>query len=230
EESSFDAWIKLYRADENTVNTTVSYYLKGGIVAWLLDLQLREATGGNKSLDDLMRLLYTEYSGAKGFTDAQVQEAAETVAGGSLDSFFAKAVRSREELEFDQALSYLGLRFRESNEQATPWLGIEAQSVDGRLVISSVRRDGPGYEAGLNVQDELLALGGYRVTNENHLERLSQYAPGERIELLISRFDAVRSVPIVLGSHPGNPWQLERDPNASATALANFQSWLYQGP
>ena len=81
EASSFDAWIKFYRRDENTPNTGISYYVKGAVVAFLLDAKIRRATGGKKSLDDVMRLAYSRYSGPNGFTAEQFRAVAQEVAG-----------------------------------------------------------------------------------------------------------------------------------------------------
>ena len=66
--ASFDAWIKYYRPDENSPNTSISYYTKGAVVAFLLDAKIRKATNGSQSLDDVMRAAYERYSGARGYT------------------------------------------------------------------------------------------------------------------------------------------------------------------
>ncbi|HEX9100555.1 MAG TPA: hypothetical protein VF997_00050, partial [Polyangia bacterium] len=99
EESSFDAWIKLYRPDENSANSTISYYLKGGVVALLLDLEIRARTGGKRSLDDVMRLLWTRFGKAgRGFADDRVQALAEEATGLELGAFFDRHVRGRDEV------------------------------------------------------------------------------------------------------------------------------------
>ncbi len=81
EEASFDAWIRYYRPDENTPNTTISYYTKGGVIGFLLDLEIRRASAGSRSLDDVMRLAYQRYSGASGFTSADFRAVVSEVAG-----------------------------------------------------------------------------------------------------------------------------------------------------
>lgn len=225
EDASFDAWIKLYRPDENTGNSTVSYYLKGGVVGWLLDAEIRRATGGARSLDDLMRLLFERYGGERGFSGEDVQRAAEELAGASLEEFFARAVRSTRELDYAPAVAWFGLRRRQLPADAVPWLGIAHQAVEGRLRVMSLRSDGPAAAAGLNAEDEILAVGGYRVTAETFADRLAQYAPGERIEFLISRNDVIRIVPVTLGAQPPK-WKLEADPEAPAEAAARREAWM----
>jgi predicted metalloprotease with PDZ domain len=231
EDSSFDAWIKFYRPDENTANTTVNYYIKGAVVAWLLDVEIRKRTDGKRSLDDLMRLLFARYSGERGFTGLDVQACAEETAGGSLESLFACAVRGREELDYAEALTYLGLRFRGKDEglgkdPPPVWLGIDTKNAEGRLVVTKVRRDGPAWEAGLNAEDEVLAVGGYRVTPESFKERLLQYRAGDRLEILLARREAVLTIPIVPAAAPGSPWRLIVDPDAPPAATAAREAWL----
>jgi predicted metalloprotease with PDZ domain len=234
EEASFDAWIKFYRPDENSVNTSVSYYMKGGVVAWLLDAEVRAATGDARSLDDLMRLLWARFSGDRGFTDADVQSAAEEIAGRALEPFFARAVRGRDELDYAPALRHFGLRFRPAREgigeQPPVWLGIETRATEGRLLVASVLEDGPARTGGLNAEDEILAVGGYRVTPSTFTERLHQFAPGERVEILVARREAIRMVPVALAEPPGQPWRLEPDPGAGEEAGRRRDRWLTGGP
>src|SRR5438552_2764634 len=75
-QASFDAWIKHYRPDESTANTTVSYYLKGSIVGFLLDLELRRRSGGAKSLDDLVRSLFEKHGRPPGLPEDGVEKVA----------------------------------------------------------------------------------------------------------------------------------------------------------
>jgi predicted metalloprotease with PDZ domain len=96
---------------------TVSYYVKGPVVGWLLDAQIRRATDGKKSLDDLMRLAYLRYSGERGFTADQFRATAEEVAGVDLKEWFRKALASTEELDYTEALDWFGLRFAPQDDQ-----------------------------------------------------------------------------------------------------------------
>src|SRR6185503_19197746 len=99
EESSFDAWIKLYRPDENSPNSTISYYLKGGVVALLCDLEIRSRTRGERSLDDVMRLLWKRHGAPGiGFHDDDAQKLFEEGSGLDLGAFFDRFVRGRDEL------------------------------------------------------------------------------------------------------------------------------------
>ena len=110
EGSSLDVWTSSFSGLGGD-NKTVSYYVKGPVVAFLLDARVRQETKGAKSLDDVMRLAYERYSGEKGFTAEQFRKTAEEVAGGDLRAWFKKAVGSTEELDYAEALDWFGLRF-----------------------------------------------------------------------------------------------------------------------
>ena len=101
-ESSWDAWIKGYRPNENSNNTTISYYSKGSVLGTLLNLAILAGSNGQRSMDDLMRLLYQEYykKQKRGFTDEEFRRAAEQVAGRKLDDFFTIGVNSAEPINY----------------------------------------------------------------------------------------------------------------------------------
>ena len=109
-DASHDAWIKFYRPDENSGNTRVSYYNKGAVAAFLLDAEVRRASGGEASLDDVMRVLYERFI-ETGYDEDDFRAAAEEVAGGGLGDWFAAAIDGTRELEYGPALDWLGLQF-----------------------------------------------------------------------------------------------------------------------
>ncbi|WP_148598282.1 M61 family metallopeptidase [Aquisphaera giovannonii] len=252
EASSLDTWIKFYRRDENTANTGVSYYVKGGVVAFLLDAKIRRATGGKKSLDDLMRLAYSRYSGAKGFTAAEFRALAQEVAGADLSSFFHKALETTEELDYSEALDWFGLRFAPDekekkarrakkagvkDEDGEPpagaagkppkaWLGLTTKNEDGRLMVTVVKRGTPGYDAGFNVGDEIIAIGDDRIPAEQWSKRMDYFRPGEAVSVLIARRDRLRRLDATFGQEPPRQWALEPLPGASPEQKAHFQDWL----
>ena len=213
--ASFDAWIKYYRPDENSANTSISYYLKGQVLGFLLDARIRRATGGKRSLDDVMRAAYAKYSGPRGFTPDQFREVAEQIAGTSLVSFWNTAIRSTDELEYADALATYGLRFRRGLGSGDAWLGIATRNDQGRLVVSEVPRDTPGITAGLNVDDEILAIDGFRVRADQLARRLQQYRPGDRVSILVARREQLLPLTVTLGTEPASSWQLEVDPAAT---------------
>ena len=119
-DSSYDAWIKYYRPDENSSNTRISYYSKGAVVAFLLDAKIRKRTKGKKSLDDLMRKMFKEYS-KSGFTSKQFRKTAGEIAGEDLTDWFASAIDSTDELDYSdiEALGLVVPNKKESPEKTS---------------------------------------------------------------------------------------------------------------
>jgi predicted metalloprotease with PDZ domain len=235
DESSFDTWIKLYRRDENSNNSTISYYTKGEIVAFLLDARIRRATGGRRSLDDAMRLAFQRYSGERGFRPEELRKTLEEVAGVDLGDWLHKAVDTTEELDYTEALDWYGLRFTpepaekkdaEPKELPAGWLGLEVSTQGGRLMVTAVKRGTPGYEAGVNVGDELLAIDDYRIQSDGLEGRLKFYRPGEKATLLVARRDRLTRLPVTFGEKPKELWKLEARPDATPEQKARLTAWL----
>ncbi len=234
EEASFDAWIKYYRPDENSANVAISYYTKGAVLGLLLDARIRAATAGVKSLDDVMRVAFEKFSGDRGFTPGEFRAVVEQVSGLSLAAFWEGAVEGTAELQYGETLETFGLRFRpvaapREDSPHAAWLGLSTRNVDGRLVVTEVRRGTPAYAAGLNVDDEILAMNGFRVRADQLAARLGQYQPGDRVALLVARRDELRTIEAVFGAEPPQQWRLEVIPAATDTQQQQRGRWLRPG-
>jgi predicted metalloprotease with PDZ domain len=237
EEASFDAWIKYYRADENTVNSSVSYYDKGQIVALLLDLEIRRRTDGRRSLDDVMRRLYAEFGKRdRQFTPADFQRAAEAEAGGSLEEFFAAYVRGRRELDYNAAFETVGLRLDTKGEtqpggpaRERAWLGANLVEEGGRLSVRNVPAGTPAYEQGLFALDQIVAVEGHRATRDFLDARLREKRPGDTLALTVFRADELRTLNIKLGARVEAPYRLAPVPNPGERQKRLYQSWLIRG-
>jgi predicted metalloprotease with PDZ domain len=228
EMASYDAWIKFYRHDENSLNTTVSYYTKGAVVAFLLDAKIQAATGGMKSLDDVLRLAYARYAGAHGFTREEFRALAQEVAGVDLSAWFVDALETTHELDYAEALDWFGLRFKPTPVAAPEkaWLGLVTRTDTGRLLVSQVPRQTPGWQYGFNVDDEILAIADYRVLPQHWEARLAQYRPGEQTTVLVARRERLRRLAVTFGAEPARGWQLEVHPAASPEQHARRATWL----
>lgn len=230
-QSSYDAWIKFYRRDENSDNTGVSYYLKGSIVGFLLDAKLRQCTDNKANLDALMRLAYSRFSGASGYTEAQFRLCASEIAETDLSAFFARCVDSCEELDFAEALAYYGLQFglaKALAPDASPaaWIGIGTRSEGGRVFVSQVQRDTPAYRAGLNVDDEILFWDTFRVTAPKWADRLRHSPPNKPVDAVLSRRDRQITLRVTPEVQAVAKWHLEVDPKADSAQKAHLEAWL----
>jgi len=228
EESSFDAWIKYYRQDENSVNSQISYYDKGALLGLLLDLEIRKRSGGAKSLDDVMRYLYAEFfKKDRNYGPADFQKACELMAGASLEEFFTKYVHGKEELDYNGALAAAGLRLELSAAPgAKLYFGADLAQEDDRLIVRRVYAGSPAYESGLNAGDQIVAMDNLRVTRDFFNARLAEKKPGDLVNLTIFRFDDLSTLLIRLSDKREMTYRIA--PVAAATALQKqiYANWL----
>jgi predicted metalloprotease with PDZ domain len=203
EEASLDAWIKYYRQDENAVNNQISYYDKGEIVNMMLDITIRTASKGAKSLDDVMRHLYDEfYKKNRNFTPEDFQKAAELAAGTSLDDFFSKYVRGEAEIDLNGIVNGIGMQLAadEANKDKA-YIGADLVEENNRLTIRSIPAGTPAYEQGLNTGDQIVAIDGYRASNSFLQTYIGERKPNDTVKLTIFRFDKLRDVTFKLGAN-----------------------------
>ena len=203
-EASFDAWIKEYRPNENSYNTTVSYYGKGEAIGTVLDLMIINATQGAKHLDDVFRLLYAKYYKGlrRGFTDQEFQNAVAEVAGQRFDNFFKTRVYDAQPLDYATALGYAGLTLTSESAGTQGQLGA-GLSTSGRLLVTSTVRGGAAYLGGLNVNDEILALDDTKVASADELNRVLSGKPvGTAIKLQVRHDGLPRDLNLTLTAAP----------------------------
>ena len=211
-ESSFDAWTRFYRQDENASNAIVSYYAKGSLVALALDFTLRRVTGGAKSLDDLMRLLWQRYGKVGvGVPEQGIQSLAEELAGQSLQEFFDLALYSTEPLPLADLLADAGveLHWRAPTSHADQGgkpgngtlplnLGVRVAEDASGARIQVAFEQGAAMAAGLSAGDVIIALNGMKTDARKLDDQLQQFLPGDDIEVHAFRRDELIRVKVRL--------------------------------
>jgi predicted metalloprotease with PDZ domain len=227
EEASFDAWIKYYRQDENAINNQISYYDKGDIVNFLLDVQIRKDSAGAKSLDDVFRYLYDEFSKKnKNFTPEDFQKTAEMMAGKPLTDFFAKYVRGREEIDYNSILSGVGLQLLKGNARETAYLGANLAQSGDRLTITSLPSDTPAYAQGLNTNDQIIAVDGYRATQQFLQTYLGERKPGDKVKFTVFRFDELLEFEVTLAGRAAPNYQIKAVENPTDEQKALYRAYM----
>lgn len=239
EEASFNAWIKEYRPDENSINSAISYYSKGELLGLLLDLGIRQRTNNGKSLDDVMRYLYTEFfKKGRNYTPADFQKACEYEAGGSLEQFFSEYVRGRAELvpAYNQMLSAAGLHLDQDSEATDEsrangvaekgFLGADVEQAGDLIRVTTVRSGTPAYDQGLNAKDLIVALDGQHVNKETFQAVIAAHHPGDSIQLTIFRFDVLRTLNLKLGRRNDSVYHITPLPLPNEQQKRIYSSWL----
>jgi predicted metalloprotease with PDZ domain len=231
EDASYDAWIKLYRPDENSQNSSVSYYRKGEVVCALLDLEIRARTAGRASLDTVLAYLWR----AHGVTGRPVDEDGmqrvfERAAGVSLGDLFDAWIRAPAEIDYSSILAHVGCTVERSARGDAPAssLGLRFRSDGGRALVSSVTRGGSAWRGGIDPGDEIVAVEGLRVEGTNLDAALRGRSPGAAVNLLLARDGRMLTVPVVLDGQRHDRVKIAPKPDASGAARAAFAAWLGQ--
>ena len=216
-QSSFDAWTKYYKSDENSPNSVVSYYIKGALVALCLDLSLRAKTQQQFSLDTLMRRLWRRFALTHtGIVEQDIRDILFELAGSEINDFLDKALHSTEELPWQTLLGDLGLKpILRAHEGASdpggrpgtgasqrPWLGVKTQASEGGVQLSYVQSASPAEQAGLSAGDIVIAIDGLRINQATWEKRLQQRAVGDTISVYAFRRDEWLATTCLLAAAP----------------------------
>ncbi len=225
-ESSFDAWIKLYRPDANSSNSQMSYYLKGEMVTLLLDLLIRDRTQGAKSFDNVLMAMWEQFGKMEiGFTETQLKNIIESIADQDLTEFYDRYIHGVEELPFNDYLIPFGIELK-SVDPNVPYLGITVKSEHGREVIKSVASNSPAQLVGIDAGDELLAIDGFKVSADRLNDRLQLYQAGQQINLTIFHADLLMTVATTLSAPQPQQYQLRPLEHTSDLQRQQFKAWV----
>jgi predicted metalloprotease with PDZ domain len=238
-EASFDAWIKYYRPDENSPNATVSYYVKGSLVALCLDLLIRGRTRGRKSLDDVMRALWRRHGlTGIGVEEDGVDRLAEEVSGLKLQRNFDDWLRSTRELPLKALLAThgvdLALRPAESSSDkggrpasskdtaGLAMLGVLARADGNDTVVTHVLDGGAAREAGIAAGDAIVAVDGLRPGRAGLDAALARRRPGDRVAIHAFRRDELLEFEVRLKPAPADTGVLSELPGPRARLLGRW--------
>ncbi|MBL8888542.1 MAG: M61 family metallopeptidase [Planctomycetaceae bacterium] len=236
-ESSFDTWIDFYRPHENSPNTSVSYYSRGAVAGLMLDCELRRQSRGKVSLDDVLRKLYEDYR-ETGYQHEDLRKVCETLTGKDFADWFERYIEQANVFPYADSLKVLGLQFVAEEEGGmafspgdarleTNLLGITLRDAEGQTRISAIRSGSAGEVAGLNLEDEILAINGRRVNATTFSEELRDVGPPAQLELLISRRGRLREVDVTIGPASSEPsWQLMRMEKPSRRQKQQWIDWI----
>ena len=199
-ESSFDAWIKYYRQDENTPNAVISYYTKGALFGLALDLTLR--AGGKATLDAVMQALWQRHGlTGLGVGDEDIRRIAEELSGLSLKRFFADYTDGTRELPLERLLATAGLRLEwipDPKAKHGVDLGIRTRVENNEVVLAAVHPGGAAHAAGLSAGDTLVALDGLRITPATFDALLARQRPGNTVGVHAFRRDELLQTTVTL--------------------------------
>jgi predicted metalloprotease with PDZ domain len=235
EDASFETWIKYYQPDENSLNASTNYYVKGALVSLCLDLTLRLKSSG--ILDDVMRALWARYGSQDiGVPEGGLAAVAQEISGLDLSAFFDSALRSTDELPLAELLAEFGVSAvlrastsaiddggRTASRSQGVWAGLRLKP--GDTSIAAVLTDSPALRAGLSAGDQLIALDGLRVTAQNWTRRLDAIDAGREVRVDFFRGEELMSTTLTPLAAPLDTWTLTLD-EVDGDKLARRVAWL----
>ena len=200
EDSSFSAWIKLYRPDENSLNSSISYYLKGGLVFSTLHFDLLKK---GKSINDLLSALWSRYkeNPELGVTKEEVLTMIESIGDKEIAERFDLRLATTEDIDFESYYDNHGMEFIWEQSDA-PYLGVDFSFKQNRVYIDKVTLDGPGYKAGLNAGDEIIAINRQRFLKPDAKDLKTILIAGTNYTFTVSRLELLYEVVVNVGKKP----------------------------
>jgi predicted metalloprotease with PDZ domain len=200
EDSSFNAWIKLYRPDENILNSSISYYLKGGLVFSTLHFDLLSK---GKSINNLLDLLWKRYKENPeiGVTKKEVLDMIEQIGDKQIAQKFDLRLTTTEDIDFETYYESNGMEFI-WEESDRPYLGADLSFKQNRVYIDKVTLDGPAFKAGLNTGDEIIAINRQRFLKPDSKEMTTLLSANVNYTFTIARLDYLYEVVVNVGKKP----------------------------
>ena len=231
-DSSFDAWTKYYRQDENSPNAIVSYYAKGSLIALALDLHLRSETQGKKSLDDVMRALWKKFGRdfdekaqrgqQQGLSEDGFSALVEQVTGVRITRFIEKYVHGTDDVPLADLYAGFGVKL-ESPGSKKAALNVRCTKSAADCKLAHVYEHGAAHRAGLSAGDIVMAIDGLRVTADdagNQMARLlAAYRVGESVDVHVFRRDELLNFSVKLQSDDAPDVRLNLAPASKAKLL-----------
>lgn len=230
EEASYHAWTGLYVRDENWRNKGVNYYGHGALLAWCLDLTIRQQQPDGPGLDGALRALWREFGGRGGYGPDDVVRAVSDAAGRDLGGFFDRHVRGRQVPPVEELVDVVGLRLVDetpADDDAAPPppdLGVETSEDDQGVTLTTVLRGRPAWHGGLTGGDRLLAIDGLRVGRGQLDTVLRAHDPGAKVEVAVFRGPRLLTVPVTLGE-PRPKRKLTRVADPDESQRTAFRRW-----
>lgn len=234
-ESSFDAWIKFYRPNENSMNAGVSYYLKGSFLALYLDLLIRKQSDHRYSLDQVMASLQKIYGSAASITDEELLAQVCEVADIDVDAFKKNYILGVKDVPIASLLSEFGLDltissdelFLDDKTKMSSFLGIKLRfDENDRALINFVEQDSPGMQAGLCFSDELIAVNNVRLEPSNLSDLFSSIKINQEMNIIYSRKKLIRQTTMVAAKLPERICKITLNPKNEPNRLKNLEKWL----
>jgi len=223
--ASFDAWIKAYRPNENSRNTTASYYSRGSVVAMMIDAMIIKGSNGTQCLDHFMQHIYAEYYEKKdrGFSESEFKMELEAFIGKDLTEFYTKYIDGTEIPDYNAFLEPLGVAVTYTGEEK-PSSGLTTRGGEN-VFVRGIRSNSAAEDAGLSVNDEIIAVNNYRVNKPMLDAFMKSLDVGDQADILFSREEELNTTTFTMTAYEQPRFEYKKSvEDADAKKLYNY--WL----
>jgi len=229
EQASYETWSDgPFGRTGDEVNKTISYYDKGPAVGLLFDFKIRQVTNNKKSLDDVMRFLYKEYYQKKkrGFTEEELKNAFENVAGTSLDEEY-KYVTTTKDIDYPTYFNYAGLTI-DTTTQILPgaYAGFTLREREDSVFVANVDYESPGWNTGIRRGQLVVSINGEKASISLFNKIISATKPGDKINLTLLINDETKDIEITLGKKTEKDFKITPAGNPDPLQKQILEGWL----
>lgn len=225
-ESSFEAWTKFYQQDENAPNAIVSYYAKGAILAFVLDVEIRRLTQDQKSLDDVLQLIWNNYQ-QTGLEDDTVKQVVEYLTQHDFSEFFNRYLYGVDELPIQQTFDYLGIKCEFIDKQYDlSNFGVALDDTQDYAKITHVFDQTCAQDSGLYVGDQIISIDGVKVLAKELPKAIMAYQVGDLIAVGILRDELLSEIIVKLTKGENTHCQLSVMTDIDSTTTQRQKSWM----
>jgi predicted metalloprotease with PDZ domain len=226
-ESSFDAWVKFWRRTPNAFNSESDYYAKGSYVCMVLDLEIRNASAGKHSLDDVFREMFERFPlDIRGYTNEDFRSVCEEFSGTRMDKFFEDYVTGRKPIEWEKFLGYAGLELKSDDSTIVPVVGLITSKKGDKIFIEQVLTGSSGEKAGLMSGDEIIAMDSTRSGYEEMEKRIKGLQTGDRVKFTVIRNEKIMDFSLSLEEKKLANYYLVRTEKPNELQLNILSDWL----
>ncbi|RPI17383.1 MAG: M61 family peptidase [Ignavibacteriae bacterium] len=229
-ESSFDAWVKFWKNTSNKLNMESDYYVKGSHVSMILDLEIRNRTDNKKTLDEVFTTLLERYPlGSSGYTNHDFRLICEDITGTSFKEFFDKYVYGTDEINWEEFLSYAGLKLASNDSTIQPVVGIYASQHGDKVIIDEVAKGSSAEDCGLQAGDEITAVDSVRLSYQELENKLTALEEGQKVEFIVFREKKLKKVILTLQNRKVPNYLVVPELSSTEKQIRIYEDWLKTG-
>lgn len=227
-ESSYETWTKFYQQDENAANAIVSYYTKGALLAFVLDIEIRKQTQDAKSLDDVLRHAWVHYQDT-GLENNTIQLIVNELIDDDLTVFFDDYLYGVKELPLQLSFAYVGVNceFVSYSEDLSDF-GLTIKTQGDYSHIIQVFADTTAQTAGLYVGDKIVSVNYQQLKDKALIAEINKFGLGEVIKIGVLRDELLLEIPVMIGKTTPTFCKLSLNTELDDNILKQQQKWLYQ--